>query len=476
MMPEYEYESSNDKEDTDSTNSNSSSSESCSCSNESSSDESSSDESSSEESSSDESSSEESSSDESSSDESSSDKSSSEESSSEEEPWAYGYMKRHLGVRSRDNDDTDDTHSSDTSDEPTSASDSDNEDPRAPINMGNGHTLTNITNTFFTKDGKVKELTSLTFPTILDKAFVMFYMPGCPHCIAMRPVYQHVMNRFQFESYAISVDETALCKRFHVNSFPTIVYMDHQRITNQYEKGPKEVELKKWVNGITKPNRMTGIKQFLQMLGEKKARQRETNSFFTEGVTELTPDELRALTGESVVMFFAPWCGFCQRAKPVYEELASSKSPLYAINCETYKEVSSLYGIEGFPTFCKIKNDKKMSTFMKETTKENLLQWMNATSKVIEYDETTPLPDSLCITMFYAPWCGHCVTTKPVFDEFSLVSELPCYRVNCERYRDMAQRYKIEGYPTISKTKQGAIVSTFSGPRTKEELQKWSRL
>lgn len=58
----------------------------------------------------------------------------------------------------------------------------------------------------------------------------------------------------------------------------------------------------------------------------------------------------------SMVEFFAPWCGHCQQAKPVYKEVAKKLDGLVnvvAVDCddEANKALCAKYDVRGFPTF-----------------------------------------------------------------------------------------------------------------------------
>ncbi len=67
----------------------------------------------------------------------------------------------------------------------------------------------------------------------------------------------------------------------------------------------------------------------------------------------------------TVVKFHAPWCGFCKRITPAYEQMAKDypKTLLTELDCTTEhgKKVSQPYNIEGFPTFIFFKNGKKVA-------------------------------------------------------------------------------------------------------------------
>ena len=53
--------------------------------------------------------------------------------------------------------------------------------------------------------------------------------------------------------------------------------------------------------------------------------------------------------------------------------------------------------------------------------------------------------------MFYAPWCGHCKEFHPEFEKLAKSTKglFKLGAINCENDRELAERYKIEGFPTV---------------------------
>ena len=59
--------------------------------------------------------------------------------------------------------------------------------------------------------------------------------------------------------------------------------------------------------------------------------------------------------------------------------------------------------------------------------------------------------DSLWLILFYAPWCGHCRAFHPQFEKLAKSTKglFKIGAVNCEEERDLAGKYKIDGFPTV---------------------------
>lgn len=80
------------------------------------------------------------------------------------------------------------------------------------------------------------------------------------------------------------------------------------------------------------------------------------------------------------------------------------------------------------------------------------------------------------LTMFFAPWCGHCKNMKP---EFSAAAADMQYKkmsfaaVDCTDNQDTCGKYDVKGYPTLKFFEDGEA-SEYTGGRTKGDFVKWA--
>jgi thiol-disulfide isomerase/thioredoxin len=85
------------------------------------------------------------------------------------------------------------------------------------------------------------------------------------------------------------------------------------------------------------------------------------------------------------------------------------------------------------------------------------------------------------LLLFYADWCPHCKTAKPIWNElkdeyqnktingYSVVfTEVNCTTENA-KVEEMMNKYKIEGFPTIKLIKDGQVIE-FDAKPTKNNL------
>lgn len=82
------------------------------------------------------------------------------------------------------------------------------------------------------------------------------------------------------------------------------------------------------------------------------------------------------------------------------------------------------------------------------------------------------------LTMFYAPWCGHCTSMKPdyVIASSALENEAPLTAVDCTLSPDLCKKHGATGYPTLIyfNESEGAG-EDYSSSRDSEKIIKFVR-
>jgi thiol-disulfide isomerase/thioredoxin len=239
---------------------------------------------------------------------------------------------------------------------------------------------------------------------------------------------------------------------------------------------------------------------------------------------EIEPEELNELTGPVIIAFYAPWCGYCKKLKPQYEQSArKNESMIKAIDCAKHKSVAQNYGISGFPTIKywtdgKIspgtgedyrggRNTENFDNFCKDLKQPGKVQKMksllnkmkgpgqqiqrhirgaqraggaaesrwNCEIEPAELDKLT----GPVIIAFYAPWCGFCKKLKPDLERaHGHMDKSPFKAINCDKHKDVAQKYGISGYPTIKYWTDGEISpgtgSLYKNERTSDQLHQFA--
>ncbi|HLS49729.1 MAG TPA: thioredoxin [Actinomycetaceae bacterium] len=75
---------------------------------------------------------------------------------------------------------------------------------------------------------------------------------------------------------------------------------------------------------------------------------------------------------------------------------------------------------------------------------------------------------------FWAEWCGPCRALGPILDQISEErgEDLEVVKVNVDENQDLALRYQVISIPTMKLFKDGEILHTISGARSKGALLK----
>ncbi|CUI15335.1 protein disulfide isomerase, putative [Bodo saltans] len=92
-------------------------------------------------------------------------------------------------------------------------------------------------------------------------------------------------------------------------------------------------------------------------------------------------------------------------------------------------------------------------------------------AKDADFDEVVSR-NALTLVKFYAPWCGHCKRIAPEWDKAAtaLVGKAGLVRVDCTTETAVAQKFGIQGYPTIKVFREGQLVGDYDAGRTSEAI------
>jgi len=218
-------------------------------------------------------------------------------------------------------------------------------------------------------------------------------------------------------------------------------------------------------------------------------------------VVELTPQNFDTyINGDShaLVEFFAPWCGHCKNLAPEYEVVgtAFAKIPgvvVAKVDADAHKDLGSRFGVKGYPT---LKWFPKGSTepvdYAGGRTADDIIKYIN--EKAGTNAKTAPAPATAALALtpftfdtvvkdpkkhvfveFFAPWCGHCKSLKPVWEKlataFKNEDEVVIATLDADAHKDLAGKYDVSGFPTLKwfgvDSKDG---DKYEGGRGLEEL------
>ena len=76
---------------------------------------------------------------------------------------------------------------------------------------------------------------------------------------------------------------------------------------------------------------------------------------------------------------------------------------------------------------------------------------------------------------FWATWCGPCRMVAPVLEELAAEREgtLKIGKVDVDEEGELAMRFGINSIPALLLFKNGSLVDSVIGYRTKEQLEAW---
>ncbi|CAF9934482.1 MAG: hypothetical protein ALECFALPRED_005960 [Alectoria fallacina] len=202
----------------------------------------------------------------------------------------------------------------------------------------------------------------------------------------------------------------------------------------------------------------------------------------------------------ALVEFFAPWCGHCKKLAPVYEELATNfdfakdKVSIAKVDGDAEKDLGRRFGVQGFPTLKWFdgKSDtptdykggrdlESLSTFISDKTGLRI-KTKKAIPSAVEMltDKSFKAEiggDKDVLVAFTAPWCGHCKTLAPTWEQVAtdyasepnvLIAKIDA---EAENSKATAQDQGVKSYPTIKYFPKGSTTpEPYEGGRSEQDI------
>ncbi|KAJ3105950.1 hypothetical protein HDU97_007296 [Phlyctochytrium planicorne] len=188
----------------------------------------------------------------------------------------------------------------------------------------------------------VVTLTPKNFDTVIDgskHALVEFYAPN------LAPVYEEVADAFVKDKNLViaKVDADAhreLGTRFDVKGFPTLKWFPKGSTTPEEYSGGRDLDA------------------FVKFIGDKsgiKANIKKPQTFVKVLEDDFDSEVFGDASKNTLVEFYAPWCGHCKNLAPIYEKVArtfaTEKNCVVAnLDATVTKDVADRYGVQGYPT------------------------------------------------------------------------------------------------------------------------------
>lgn len=354
-------------------------------------------------------------------------------------------------------------------------------------------------------ESDVVHITAASFKNDIIKdpsVLVMFYAPWCGHCKAMKPEYVDAaakMKEKEIKGILAAVDatkESPLATQFNIKGYPTVKYFKNGEFAFDvnFRTADKIIE---FMND-PKEQPPPPPPELPWSETESEVHHLETETFKT----------LLKRKKHALVMFYAPWCGHCKKAKPEFVKSAEyfkddSRVAFAAVDCTTQQQVCSQYGVKGYPTlkyFSYLKHEKAYEggrteadfiAFMKDPQNPDAGmpppppspedQWAEVDqAKSLhhltesKFDPFLEKQDSVLV-MFYAPWCGHCNAMKPAYAEAASLLKVNKVQgvlatVDATIERGLQAKFEVKGFPTLKYFRNGKFVADYSKQRTVDDL------
>ncbi|XP_046982624.1 protein disulfide-isomerase A5 [Schistocerca americana] len=357
-------------------------------------------------------------------------------------------------------------------------------------------------------DTSVTHLTTETFDSFLEEepsVLVMFYAPWCGHCKKMKPEYEKAAETLKAQKIPgvlaalDATKEQAIATRYDVRGYPTLKYFRDGALA--YDVGT-----------LRDADRLTEFMRDPKEPPPPPPPEKPWSEEEGQDVVHLTEETFKPFLRKKkhvLVMFYAPWCGHCKRAKPEFVRAAARfrddpKVEFAAVDCTKFGAVCGAFEVKGYPTVKYFHYfNKETKDYGGERTEEHFVRFMRdplgagadspadaGTSARAEAEGWAALPGgdrvrllteadfdaavaspAPTLVLFYAPWCGHCRSMKA---DYALAAKrahdeklgAAVAAIDASAAATVRGRFDVPGFPTLKLFRSGSVIGDYRGART----------
>merc|ERR1711991_139507 len=190
-----------------------------------------------------------------------------------------------------------------------------------------------------------------------------------------------------------------------------------------------------------------------------------------------------------LVEFFAPWCGHCKNLAPEYELAATAFKNvddvvIASVDADQHKALGGRFDVKGFPTlkyFPKGGDVSSPDAYSGGRTAADIVAFVNDKAgtrgfvrkaptavRVLDKNNFDKVVDGSkhVLVEFYAPWCGHCKSLAPKYEELAKIyateEDVVVANVDADAApnKPLGSRFGVTGFPTIKFFPKGSTEAT----------------
>jgi len=360
--------------------------------------------------------------------------------------------------------------------------------------------------------GSALDLSEASFKELVSAGphLVMFYAPWCGHCKRLHPTWEDLAaknnNKEDKEVTIGKVDctiHTALCSGQDVTGYPTLKFYKNGAEKEdgvKYRGQRDQAALEKFIG-----------EQLGNVVAEEAPKAEESAEATVENGLYILGSASFAKTvakGDTLVKFYAPWCGHCQKLAPAWDELAKifekdEVAKVAKVDCTLHQAVCQEHEVRGYPTLVYFRDGRKHETYKGARNLADLKDFINTNKAgygkaVGSEDGKVPVAEEVVTNVvkltkdnfekevasgvafvkFFAPWCGHCKRLAPTWEELAgkytenkdvAIGHVDCTE-NDNENKAICDGNGVNGFPTLLIFKDGVKVEEYNGKRGLDEL------